>query len=139
MQTDGVANTKATGVGVLLGLANVAVIGLGLGLAVSLEGAGGHPLGIAFFVCMIGIVPAVVLGALLGWLAEVTAPLPRWLRAFVLTLPALLLVVLLGAYFAMQQFILVACIPTVVAALVLERATRLVVTPPLPVARARRT
>ena len=126
-------DTKASGLGVLLAVANVVVIGLGLGFT---EPAG-HPLGVAFFVCMIGIVPAVVLGALLGWLADVTAPLPVWLRTLVLTFPAIALVVLLGSYFSMHDFIVVASIPTVVAVLLLERATRHVTPPPLPVAHAR--
>jgi hypothetical protein len=126
-------DSKASGLGVLLAAANVVVIGLGLGFTAP----AGHPLGIAFFVCMIGIVPAVVLGALLGWLADVTAPLPVWLRTLVLALPAIALVVLLGAYFSMHDFIVVASIPTFVAVLLLERATRQVTPPPLPVAHAR--
>jgi ABC-type dipeptide/oligopeptide/nickel transport system permease subunit len=119
--------------GILLGAINVLVIGLGMSFA-----AGDRELQIAMFVMIFGIVPGVVLGALLGWLAEVMAPLPVWLRRFVLCLPAMLLVMVMAVEFSMQHFILVACIPTLVAAFVLERATRLVATPPVPVAHARR-
>ena len=119
--------------GILLGVINVLVIGLGMSFA-----AGDPELQIAMFVTMFGIVPAVVLSALLGWLAEAMAPLPVWVRRFVLCLPAMLLVIVLAAEFSMQHFILVSCIPTVVAAFVLEHATRLVAPPPVPVAQARR-
>lgn len=124
---------RPVALGVLLGALNVLVIGVGMSVM-----AGDHDLQIAVWVAIFGIVPAVVLGALLGWLADVMAPLPTWVRRFVLILPATLLVIVLAAEFTMQDFILVSCIPTVVAALVLERGTRLVVPPPVPLAHARR-
>jgi len=115
--------------GIMLGLLNVFVIAIGL--------AGvGDEVGIAMLVVMFGIVPAIVIGALLGWLAEVMKPLPTWMRRFVLIMPAVALVVILGAEFSMQDFIVVSCIPTAVATLVLERATRLVLPPPVPPAHA---
>jgi hypothetical protein len=85
-----------------------------------------------------GIVPAIVLGALLGWLADVTATLPVWLRRFLLIVPAVLLVAVLGTEFGLQHMILVSCIPTAVATLLLERGTRNHVAPPVPVAHVRR-
>jgi len=120
---------NAPALGVLLALVDVLVIGIGLAFA-----GPGDPFAVVFFVSVIGMLPAVVVGALLGWLGEVMGPLPVWLRRFVLVLPALLLVIVLGAELSMQEFILVSCIPTTVAALVLERATREREAPPIPVA-----
>jgi hypothetical protein len=116
--------------GILLGALNVVVIAIGL----SAIGGDPHP-GVALWVIMFGGLPGIVLGALLGWLAHLTKPLPSWLRRFVLIVPAILLVIVLAAEFALQDFILVSCIPTVVAALLLERYTRVVVPPPVPPAR----
>ncbi len=49
--------------------------------------------------------------------------------------PAVLVVFALGFELGLRELIAVSCIPTIVAALLLERATRLVVVPPIPVAR----
>jgi hypothetical protein len=58
------------------------------------------------------------------------------LRLSVLTLPALGLVFVLAREFDMTRFALVSCIPTVVAALILERWTRKPAAPPaVPVAK----
>jgi hypothetical protein len=119
--------------GVLLGVLNVLVIGVGMSFA-----HGRFDPNVMVWVVAFGIVPGVVLGALLGWLADVMKALPIWLRRFVLVVPAVLLVVALAAEFSMQGFIYVSCIPTAVAVLLLERGTRKVVTPPVPVAHARR-
>ena len=121
----------AVPLGLALGALNVFVIALGL------AGIGGEA-GIALWVVMFGIVPGIVIGALLGWLGDAMKPLPIWLRRFVLSVPAVLLVIVLAAEFSMQDFILLSCIPTAVATLLLERGTRLVEPPPVPVAQARR-
>ena len=115
--------------GIVLGLLDVFVIATGMADVYD-EAA------VAAVVVMLGLVPGVGLGALLGWLAEVIGPLPVPLRRFVLIVPALLLVILLGGELSLQRFVMLASIPTVVAALVLERATRFVAAPVLPVARA---
>jgi hypothetical protein len=114
--------------GIMLGALNVFVIGIGMA-------AVGREPGIALWVVMFGIVPGLVLGALLGWLADVMKPLPIWLRRVVLLVPAVLLVVVLATELTMESFIVLSCIPTAVATLLLERGTRLVVVPPVPVAR----
>lgn len=116
--------------GVVLGALDVFVIATGMADVC-------HAPSIAVLVIVFGLVPGIVLGGLLGWLAEVMAPLPVWLRRCVLIVPPLLLVVLLGGELGKEQFIALASIPTLVAALLLEGATRLSVAPPLPVARAR--
>lgn len=121
-----------TALGILLGLLNCAVIGIGMA-------ARGGEAGIAVWVFMFGLVPAVILGAILGWIADVMKPLAIWVRRVVLIVPALLLVIGLGDFFALHEFIVVSCIPTLVATLLLERGTRLVVAPPVPLAHARAT
>ena len=121
----------AVPLGILLAMSNVLVIGIGMQ-------AGGRERDIVVLVLIFGSVPSILVGALLGWLADVMKPLPVWARQFVLIVPAVLLVIVLGAAFGMQRFIFVSCIPTAVATLVLERATRLAQTPPLPPAQARR-
>jgi len=118
--------------GIMLGALNVIVIAIGM------AGIGGES-GIAMWVVTFGILPGLVLGALLGWLAETMKPLPIWVRRFVLIVPAVLLVVLLAAEFSLQSFIALSCIPTAVATLLLERGTRQVAPPPVPVAHARRS
>jgi hypothetical protein len=57
--------------------------------------------------------------------------------AVLLTLPAVGLVVVLASIFQLHAAIPVACVPTFVAALVLERTTRQVVPAPVPAATAR--
>lgn len=121
----------AVPLGLALGALNVLVIAIGL------AGVGGEA-GIALWVVMFGIVPGILVGALLGWLAEVMQPMPIWIRRFVLSVPAVLLVIVLAAEFSLQDFILLSCIPTAVATLLLERGTRLVAPPPVPLAQARR-
>ena len=118
--------------GIMLGALNVLVIGIGM------AGVYGEA-GIVVWVLIFGIVPGFLLGGLLGWLADVMKPLPIWLRRFVLVVPAVLLVVVLATQFSMQNFIALSCIPTAVATLLLERGTREVAPPPVPVAHARRS
>jgi len=114
--------------GTLLGLVNVFVIAIGM------AGFESQP-NIAMLVIVFGGLPGVVAGALLGALASVISGSPRVIRVAVLTAPALCVVFALAGEFGMQDLAVVSCIPTVVAALILERWTRLVEAPPVPVAR----
>lgn len=115
--------------GIALGLANAVVIAIGL--------VGADPGGI-LLVLLFGGIPAVVTGGLLGGLAELTASrAPRW-RVVLLALPALGAVAGLGTFFDMTAMVPVACIPTVVAALILERWTRRVVVAPVATVRSSR-
>jgi len=117
--------------GIALGLANLLVIAIGI--------VAGHDAGMMLLVVLYGGIPAVVVGGLLGTLAEFTARRsPRW-RAVLLALPALGLVAGLGTFFGFTAAIPVACIPTLVAALILERWTRQVVQAPVATARSLRT
>lgn len=115
--------------GMLFGAVNVVVIAVALALMEHEAVAG-------MIVVMICGVPGVALGGLLGLIARQLAARPPALRVLVLALPAFGLVALLGATFDYRATVPLACIPTLVAALLLERSTRLVVAPAIPVASA---
>lgn len=119
------------GLGITLGISNVFVIALGIGAMLGRHDMGG----VALWIVMVGIIPAMIAGAFLGWLAGGMSSHPRWLRLLVLTVPAVLVVFSLAAEFGMLEFALVSCIPTLVATLLLERGTRENRSPPLPIAR----
>lgn len=118
--------------GMMFGAVNVLVIALALGL---ME----HEAAAVVLVVMIGGVPGVAMGGLLGAIARLLAARPPALRILALALPAFGLVALLGATFGYRATVPLACIPTLVAALILERSTRLVVAPAIPVASVRAT
>lgn len=87
-------------------------------------------------VVIFSIIPALLLGALLGRIAEATsAHRPLW-RLSVLALPACGLVIVLASAFEMLHFVPHACIPTFVAASILERTTRKPQVVPLAVVEA---
>jgi hypothetical protein len=118
------------GQGTVVAIVNVLVIAIALGVA---ERDAGLPI----LVAVVGCAPALALGALLGWLAGLTATKsPRW-RAVMLALPAFGLVAVLGTTVGLTAAVPLACIPTLAAALVLERWTRHVVPAAVPVATAR--
>lgn len=106
--------------GFWLAIANVFVIAFALSCEF-------HPRGsehVMSLVVMYAIFPAIIVGTVLGGIAEATAARrPLW-RFAVLAVPAWGLVVLLANVFDMRQFELHACIPTFVAVSILERSTR---------------
>ena len=112
----------------LLGLANVFVIAIGVA---ALE----HEANLMMLVVMFGGIPGVLAGAFLGVTAGALSHLPPTLRIVLLALPAVGVVFGLAHEFAMQDLATVSCIPTLVGVLILERWTRVVPTPPVPVAR----
>ena len=123
---------REIGLGVVLGLANVLVIAIGL--AVTLDE---DFLELGTMVMIFGMMPGMMAGAVLGGLARALRECPRALRLLLLVTPALLVVFALASEFGMLALAPVACIPTGVAALVLERMTRAPVVPPaVPIARA---
>ena len=61
-----------------------------------------------------------------------------WLRRVTLIAPAMLVVSILGSAFGLRDQVLVSCIPTIAAALVLERKTRRADDAPVPVVTVRR-
>jgi hypothetical protein len=116
--------------GCLLGAANVLVIALAM--AIKLDDRA-----VASFVILLGGLPGVGTGAVLGWFAHLIGARPPALRVVLLAIPAMLVVIVLAAAFGMDDLALVSCIPTLVAVLLLERGTRRVAPAPVPVATAR--
>lgn len=108
------------GIGLLLGLANAAVIAIGVSAA---EGHGAY-VEIAIAVFMFGVMPALIAGLAIGHIADRTATYSLWARRIAITVPAWLVVMLVGCGLGMGSYVVVACIPTTVAAVVLERLTR---------------
>lgn len=117
--------------GIVLGAVNVFVIAVVLGVTE-------HDSDLPGAVVIFGSIPGVVVGGALGLVAGISASRdPRW-RVVILTLPAFGLVVMLAATFGLSAAVPVACVPTFIAALVLERWTREVAPPPpVPVATVR--
>lgn len=117
--------------GIALGLANLLVIAIGI--------AAGNDVGAIPYVMLFGGIPAIVVGGVLGTLAGVTATSSwRW-RTVLLLFPALGALAVLGEFFGFARAVPLACIPTLIAAFVLERWTRQVVSPPVAAARVLRT
>jgi hypothetical protein len=123
---------KASAQGVLLGICNVIVIACGMQLMGAAEVVGGGA-SIAGGVVFAGLLPGAVTGAVLGGVAYRyrTATVP--VRRALIVLPALLVVVGLAGAADLMMFSVPAFVPTVCAALILERRTRRTV---LPIAQA---
>lgn len=115
--------------GTLLGLVNVVVIALGIGVRVG-ESA------IVTLVVAFGVIPGVVAGGGLGILAGRLRRFSPLLRFALLAVPAIGVVFVLAYEFELRDLAAISCIPTLVAAAILERWTRPRPAPPLPVARA---
>ena len=121
---------RAMVLGAVLGLLDTLVIAAGIA-------AWKHGMYPSVFpaVVALGMVPALVVGIGLGYLAaESTERSVAWRRRM-MTGPAVGGVALLGLAFGLEMIVPLAAIPTVVGALVLERATRHA--DELPVAAAR--
>jgi ABC-type dipeptide/oligopeptide/nickel transport system permease subunit len=118
--------------GIMLAIVNVLVIAIGMSVVE-------HKGEVFMLVVMFGGIPALVLGSLLGLFAGLTATRSRHWRTVLLSLPAFGLVVLLAAFFRLDAAVPIACVPTFIAALVLERWTRQIVPAPVPVATVRST
>jgi hypothetical protein len=112
--------------GALLGTANT------LFIAIAMSFYTRQAAGMAAFVFLIGMVPGLFAGMVLGAIAGVTAQRNVRLRRALIGIPAIALVIALGLLFRVSPLILPAAVPTIVCALVLERSTRYVA--PLPVA-----
>ena len=119
------------GIGLLLGVAKVIVIAVGLAITL------GDVAAVGTMVVIFGVLPGMVAGATLGALGRALRECPRALRLLLLVVPAVLVVFTLASEFGMLSLAPHACIPTAVAALLLERLTRAPEPPPqVPMARA---
>ena len=112
-------------------MANSAVIAIGM----SGLDDGHDRVSIGLIVLAVGLVVGLPVGIYVGALAARGASKPAWARVIVLAVPPILLVALLAATFGMLDYFVVACIPTLVAVVILERSTRKRAAPPVPVAR----
>jgi hypothetical protein len=136
--------------GATLGVANVAAIAVLAGIAISATPMHGAPallasefrhasrieaiVGIAVTIGLLGLVPGILAGTIIGWLAGQTARWQRhgW-RFVVFVVPAVVVTAVLGVAFDATALILPACIPTAVAAALLARHTQ-ATTATLPIA-----
>jgi len=121
---------KSAGKGFVLGAANVLVIALGIAMMERAGEAG-------VLVVMIGMIPGVLAGLALGVIAGRMESNGVVARVSALIVPTIGVVIFLGTALGMAELIVVASIPSVVAALLLERWTRKVELPPVPVAQIR--
>jgi hypothetical protein len=123
----------AVGKGLALATANLLVIAIGIAVVADksvlhLRGM----LDVAAAIIMYGAVPGLLTGVVLGWLGQVTETRDRRLRMLVVTVLAILPVVMLGETFDLRRYIVPASLPTIAAALALERWTRKRPAPPIP-------
>lgn len=102
-------------------LAAANVLTIAIALSFEIGDKGGDVVGL---VMMFTILPALIVGAICGRVAEVTQRARPVVRLVVLAVPACGLVAWLAAQFAMWQYVPHACIPTLVAVSILERTTR---------------
>ncbi|MFT3698277.1 MAG: hypothetical protein QM831_34360 [Kofleriaceae bacterium] len=110
-------------VGGLLGIANDIVCAIGI--ASHGREAFFHSKAELFrTIAFIGFIPALCCGVVLGLVAKATSTMAAPLRWFVLGTPAIGVVATLSSFFGFQQFLWLACIPTIVGVVILERVTR---------------
>ena len=118
------------GIGITLALVNTVVVAFGLAFSM------GDPISeVVPTVVMCGSMPAMILGAVAGHFAGTFASRPMWIRIPLIALFPLAFVLGMGELLGIVVDAVGACIPTMVAVLLLERATRSRVTPLVPVAR----
>jgi NhaP-type Na+/H+ or K+/H+ antiporter len=115
----------AAGFGAMLGFCNTLFVATGVGIAWH----GGFAL--ALIVFLFGIMPGLITGAVLGWLAARTAERDVWWRRLVLAGSAVAVLLGLAAFFGVTSVFVMAIIPTVVSAFILERNSRVVSSMPV--------
>jgi hypothetical protein len=102
----------------MIGFCNTVFVASGVGLYWN----GGFVLALVVF--LFGIIPGLVTGVALGMLAASMAERPVWWRRLAIAGPAVGVLIGSAAFFEVTQVFLLAIIPTVVSALILERNTR---------------
>ncbi|MEP6864885.1 MAG: hypothetical protein ABJE66_29975 [Deltaproteobacteria bacterium] len=120
---------SAAALGTVIGTCNTVFVAVGLAFQL------GRDAGIVLFLA--GIVPALIIGNVLGAIGARLAHERVWVRRVVLVLLPVGLLMLLTAPLGVTAMFAPASIPTAVCGLVLERATRQIAE--LPIARARVT
>lgn len=119
----------ASGYGALLGFANTFFI------AICVGASSDYHLLVAFFTVLFGVMPGLITGFVLGAVATATNRWNPWVRRITLAVPAVAMLLAIAACFGMVRTFLLPIIPTIVAALLLERRTRSA--PVVPVAIAK--
>lgn len=118
------------GKGITLGLLNTFVVALGLAVAIT-----DPPVQVFPVVVILGFIPGAVIGGIAGSLAGSLASRSVWIRVPILALLPIAFVLGMGRIDPMFEYAGGACIPTLVAVLILERSTRSNDAPPVPIAR----
>ena len=103
--------------GICLGIVNVLVNGALFAL-MSDEPRGAHA------VVTYGMLPGITAGSLIGAMAGATAKATRVSRLMVIGIPAIVVVLILGAAFELTEFVPFALAPTLLCCVVLEWRTR---------------
>jgi hypothetical protein len=106
--------------GILVGLVNTIIVAFCM--AAWLDSA--HLMEATLIISMIGALPAVLIGAFLGYLAEAKQTTNRRVMLVWMISVSCAAVALLGTIFDLPELIVVSCIPTAAACSVLERWTR---------------
>jgi MFS family permease len=94
-----------------------------------------HALDVVVVITMIGTIPAVLTGALLGFIADHLRHVNRLVVLVLLLTMACVAVAALGQMFDMTKLVIVCCVPTAAACSILERWTRPKPEESFPVAR----
>ena len=115
---------KAFGLAFALAITNLGVCAYGIE-ALDRRHVGG-------FVVAYGLFPALFTGAMVGAIAHAHRSAPPWMRRAWIAGPALLVVALLGMSFKVEAYIGPCLVPTLAAALLLERWTRTSEPPSVP-------
>jgi hypothetical protein len=128
----GSAVAPGAGKGIAVAIVNVVLIGICFGLSV-------NDSDVVLIVIVYGMIPGVVVGTVLGVVAHIAKSLPVVLRVAILTIPSVTLVGLLGWFFHMEEMIPFASIPSIISSVILERWTRKITPPLVPVAQVAKT
>ena len=120
--------TSSIAFGGMLGFLNTMVVAIGTGLYAHDEDAG-------LLVFMLGIIPGMITGFVLGALARWSVGSRVWTRRAILGAPAIIVLLALTAFFDVGELFGLASIPTLVCVLILERNTRRVDAVPVAMAR----
>jgi len=106
--------------GILIALANTFVVALFIALGI----AGGDAFEATMIITMMGFIPAVLIGALLGHYGETMQTTNRNVMLISMIAISCAAVAFLGTIFDLPNLILVSCVPTAAACSMLERWTR---------------
>ena len=117
--------------GILVALANTVLIALFIALNI----AEGDTFEATMIISMMGFIPAVLIGAMLGHYGETSQTSNRRVMLICMIAIGCAAVAFLGTIFDLPELILVSCVPTAAACSILERWTRSKRDEEVPIAR----